>query len=119
MRQWEAGSGAESRPKSWESGTAGSVRNVLSIPRDFSLSILGRGEASLRPVSTDRTPSRRRDNYDDRSEYIVQERENHSDGDSQRIASTTHEKAKLYTNTSEALENSVEKARRLPSIKLR
>nr|GMD63556.1 exocyst complex component SEC8 [Ipomoea batatas] len=37
----------------------------------------------------------------------------------QRIASTTHEKAKLYTNTSEALDNSVEEARRLPSIKLR
>nr|GLL42009.1 KAT8 regulatory NSL complex subunit 3 [Ipomoea trifida] len=34
------------------------------------------------------------------------------------IASTTHEKAKLYTNTSEALDNSVEEARRLPSIKL-
>ncbi|XP_031102742.1 protein EMBRYONIC FLOWER 1 isoform X1 [Ipomoea triloba] len=57
--------------------------------------------------------------HDDRSEYIVQERESHSDGDGQRIASTTHEKAKLYTNTSEALDNSVEEARRLPSIKLR
>nr|GMD54365.1 exocyst complex component SEC8 [Ipomoea batatas] len=56
---------------------------------------------------------------DDRSEYIVQERKNHSDGDSQKIASTTHEKEKLYANTSEALDNSVEEARRLPSIKLR
>nr|GMD60268.1 uncharacterized protein LOC109178709 [Ipomoea batatas] len=55
----------------------------------------------------------------DRSEYIVQERKNHSDGDSQKIASTTHEKEKLYANTSEALDNSVEEARRLPSIKLR
>nr|GMD82503.1 uncharacterized protein LOC109178709 [Ipomoea batatas] len=50
---------------------------------------------------------------------ILSKKGNHSDDDSQRIASTTHEKAKLYINISEALNNSVEEARRLPSIKLR